>query len=167
MTDKNLGLAVLIKDWYQAECQKYLGNMKTYFKIHNYNPTYSLQEILYTVCLDIQLLEIYLKYIEAKTKAELLYFYIIPKVYKDSWDSYPIISSHSWVTSRLLEVLDDLLQPFLKQFPWVINSIKEFVCQLEALPPYHRENMWLVTKDVIAFYTNISIMKLADIIANL
>lgn len=167
MTDKNLGLAVLTRDWYRAECQKHLGNVKTYSKIHNYNPTYSLQEILYTVRHDVQLPEVYLKYIEAKTKAELPHFYVIPKVHKDPWASRPIVPSHSWVTSRLSEVLDDLLRPLLKQFPWVIDSTKEFVRQLEALPPYHGENVWLVTGDVTAFYTNIPTVESADIIANL
>lgn len=57
--------------------------MKIYSKIHNYNLTYSIQETLYIVYQTIQLSEVYLKYIEAQTKAKLFYFYIIPKIYKN------------------------------------------------------------------------------------
>ena len=167
LTDKNLGIAVITRDWYRAECHRHLSNLKTYAKVYNYNPVYSLQETLYTVRHEVELPEVYLKYIEAKTKAELPHFYVIPKVHKEPWASRPIVPSHSWVTSRLSEVLDDLLRPLLKQFPWVIDSTKEFVRQLEALPAYYGENTWLVTGDVTAFYTNVPTVESADIIANL
>lgn len=49
----------------------------------------------------------------------------------------------------------------------MIESIKEFLCQLEVLTLYYRENVWLVTGDVTAFYANIPIIKSADIITNL
>lgn len=48
-----------------------------------------------------------------------------------------------------------------------MDSTKEFICQLEALPPYYGENIWFVTGDMTAFYTNVSNVKSADIIANL
>ncbi len=46
ITDKNLGLAVITKDWYREEVQKYLCNQKTYFKCNDFMPDPSLQEIL-------------------------------------------------------------------------------------------------------------------------
>ncbi len=167
MTYKNLILAVLTRDWYRAECQKDLGNLKTYSKIHNYNSTYSLRKSLHTVCHKVELPEVYLEYIEAKAKAHLSHFHMISKVHKNSWASCSIVLSHSWMTSRLSGVLNDLLWPLLKQFPWVIDSTKEFVRQLEALPPYYRENIWLVTEDLTAFHTNVPTVKLADITANI
>lgn len=156
-----------MRDWYWAKYQKHLGNVSIYSKIHNYNPIYNLQETLYTICHKVQLLKIYLKYIEAQTKTELPYFYIIPKVHKDLWTFCLIVPSHFLITSRFLEVLDNLLYLLLKQFSQMIDSTKEFVYQLEALSSYYRENLWLVTRDVTSFYTNVPIIELGDIIANL
>lgn len=48
---------------------------------------FTLQETLYTVCHKVQLSEIYLKLIDAKTKAQLPYFYVISKVHKEPWAS--------------------------------------------------------------------------------
>lgn len=81
--DKNLGFIVIKRDYYYIKYQKHWSNNKTYSKILDYNPIYSLQKILYTVCYKLQLLEIYFKYIKARSKPKLSYFYVIPRVYKD------------------------------------------------------------------------------------
>ena len=141
LTDKNFGIAVITKDWYQNKYHQDLSNIKTYIKIDNYNLVYSLQKTLYSVCHEIKLPEVYLKYIKAKTKAKFPHFYVISKVHKNPLAFLPILPSHSWVTLRLLEVLDNLLCPLLKKFRWVIDCTKKFICRLEAVPVYYWENI--------------------------
>lgn len=116
LIDKNLGIVVIIKDWYRAKCQEYLSNLKISTKVYNYNSVYNLQETLYMVYHKIELPGIYLKYIKTKIKTELPHFYIISKVHKKPWTSRLIVPSYSWITSRLLEVLNNFLRLLPKQF---------------------------------------------------
>lgn len=58
----------------------YLGNLLTDIKVYSYNPTFSLQGMLYTIYYNINLSKIYLKYIKIKTKTEFTSYYVISKV---------------------------------------------------------------------------------------
>ena len=124
-----------------------------------------LAEVM-TVVEQSNLLERYLKYVRAKTKAILPTFYAISKVYKEPWLSRPIVPSHSWVTSRLSKVLDSLLRLLLKHYLWVVNSIKDVIKAIEAVDlPIN--GCRLVTGDIKAFYTNVPMKEASAIVAEI
>jgi hypothetical protein len=95
------------------------------------------------------------RYIRERTKNNLPEFHAIPKVHKTPWTLRPIVPSHSWVTTTTSEVLDHLCQPLLKHFPWVVASSKEVIKKIEQVRVSPGKPIWIMTGDVVAFYTNI------------
>jgi len=99
------------------------------------------------------------KYIQASI-IELPRFYIIPKVYKSPWASRPIVSSHSLITSRVAEVVDYALQPFIPLFPSILSSSKEVIEIIHKVDSF--ADCWIITGDVKAMYTDIDPFKAID-----
>ena len=162
-----LGLAVFKVDWYQKRVyDDHLCDGRTYRIDYRNNVTQMCFAEVMTTVEQSNLPERYLKYVRAKTKAILPTFYAIPKVHKKPWPSRPIVLSHSWVTSRLLEVLDLLLRPLLKHYPWVVNSTKDLIKTIEAVNlPIN--GCRLVTGDIKTFYTNVLVKKAPAIVTEI
>lgn len=163
LTDKNLGLAVFPKDWYKHACMKMLGDLSSYRMAKDLD----VEQVF------LQLMEQLEKwklpsnmenFIRERTQKELPVFHAIPKVHKKPWALRPIVPSHSWVTSRLSEVIDHLCRPLLDKLPWVVDSTKRVLQKLEKVKT-NSEKCWIVTGDVVAFYTNIQSTECADIVA--
>lgn len=158
LTDKNLGIACLSRDWYLAECVKHLQS-KNYFKYEDAPDTTELLEDVLGKFDELKLPEKFRKFVHAKTESQYPRFHVIPKVHKNPWGSRPIVPSHSWITSRMSEVADSLLRPLLLEFPWVVDSTKEVLQQVQRQIRYPESDVWLVTGDVEAFYTNVPIVQ--------
>ncbi|EKD16963.1 hypothetical protein MBM_04540 [Drepanopeziza brunnea f. sp. 'multigermtubi' MB_m1] len=157
ITDKNLGLSVISLDWYKEQVAIHMSNTKAY----------TLLDFI-PISLGKQLEEIYespylpasiKKYIRASTN-DLPTFYVIPKVHKHPWASRPIIPSHSWITSRVAEVIDYALQPELPNFPSVLTSTQDFLTKIRKVDSF--DGCWIVTGDVTAMYTNIDPFRAID-----
>ena len=150
ITDKNLGLSVISLEWYQAQCLLHLSNSFAYKEedIHISSLFRELNEIATSRYLPSTIRS----YIQASTST-LPRFYVIPKVHKIPWSSRPIVPSHSWITSKVAEVVDYALQPFISRYPSILSSSKEVI---EKLPKIESlANCWIVTGDVVSMYTNI------------
>lgn len=104
------------------------------------------------------------RFIEKKSEARIPEFHAIPKVHKTPWTLRPIVPSHSWVTSRVSEVVDHLCRPILAKLPWVVDSSKQVINNLGQIR-IESEDVWICTGDVVAFYTNINADACADILA--
>lgn len=150
ITDKNLGLAVVTRQWYMEQCLKHLSQQNAYEESEP-----SLEDLacqLKDLVHSFQWNKETRKYLQTTT-ADLPRFHVIPKVHKTPWASRPIIPSHSWVTSRASEVIDKYLQKFVRRIPYVLDSSKTFVNKIRQI---HLEGQCtLVTGDVKAMYTNI------------
>ena len=162
-TDKNLGLCVVTLDWYKEQCSIHLRNTVAYSdknEIDMFGIRHALLDIL-----DSQYLPASIKKWILSTTEDMPKFYVLPKVHKSPWASRPIIPSHSWITSRVAEVVDYCLQPYLTRFPTILNSTQEFISKLRqlSLP----ENCWLVTGDVTAMYTNIPSPEAIDVVGSI
>lgn len=156
LTDKNLGLAVFPVSWYDTTLLQMLADTNTY----EWVTEVPIEELLKKLMKQVrkwQLPPNMTKYITSKTKTELPMFHAIPKVHKDPWALRPIVPSHSWVTSCVSVVLDHLLQPILKQIPWIVSSSKEVIVGLQEVTLLPNKPMWILTGDVVSFYTNIPI----------
>lgn len=82
LTDKNLGIACLLQDWYLAECVKHL-QFKNYFKYEDVPDTTELLEDVLGKFDELKLPEKFRKFVHAKTKSQYLQFHVIPKVHKN------------------------------------------------------------------------------------
>lgn len=152
ITDKNLGLAVVTKEWYDDQCRLHLGNAAAYERFDTDIDMLS-NEILDTLQ-NARLRPNILAYLGTSTRS-LPRFHVIPKIHKDPWASRPIVPSHSWATSRASEVVDFFLQPTLRKYPWVLQSTRDLLDALRSFDPDTDDELWLVTGDVRAMYTNI------------
>jgi hypothetical protein len=162
ITDKNLGLAVLSKDWYITQCQAMLADMSTYDSI-------DLDEIEYIQTEGLsRLSDITDKGDFEPSTTEYLSlslndsaipeFHAIPKVHKTPWKLRPIVPSHSWFTRRASEVCDFALRECLRRkYPWVVDSTREVISAVQDKTISRQDNIWLITGDVEAFYTNVNV----------
>lgn len=150
ITDKNLGLSVVSIAWYQEQCRVHLSNAVAY-REHEIRME-GLRRNLEEICSSTHLPSQVRKYLRASTSM-LPRFYVIPKVHKTPWSSRPIIPSHSWITSKVAEVVDYALQPMIELYPSILNSSKELVARLSKIDSV--EGCWFITGDVTAMYTNI------------
>lgn len=152
ITDKNLGLAVVTSQWYIDQCQEHLRNTIAYaprqIKLDSLKEKYDLllQSGRWTPAI--------FRYLETAT-CDVPRFHVIPKVHKQPWSSRPIIPSHSWITSKASEVVDYFLQPTVKETVPILQSTRHFLSRLRQQDLDLGEDVWLVTGDVKAMYTNI------------
>lgn len=87
-------------------------------------------------------------------------FYGIPKMYKTSLALRLIVPSHSWYTIELAKYISILFQPLVAQFPWVIQSIRNFVNILGGYRRNHTSKSLMCVGDVKSLYTSIPKAKL-------
>ena len=167
ITDKNLGLSIMSKDWYNQQCELLLSDestydlitqdVLTYYRTEAYN---RIEAIVRGSSFSPQTSEYLLA---SKEDGQLPEFHGIPKVHKIPWRMRPIIPSHSWITRRSSEVCDFALREYVKSmFPWVMESTKEVISCLQRKTIIRSEEIWLVTGDVEAFYTNVNLPSTID-----
>ncbi|KAI7772861.1 hypothetical protein LA080_016316 [Diaporthe eres] len=162
ITDKNLGLAVVEKNWYISEVSKMLSDSKTYRRIEwtyldeiRDSIRFGFSELLKSVDLPASTRE----YLNTWGQdVGIPHFHGIPKVHKETWSLRPIIPSHSWATRKFSEVADFLLRQCIKEvLPWCIESTRVLMQKLEEVAITRSDDVWLVTGDVQSFYTNVPI----------
>jgi len=163
LTDKNLGLAVFPKEWYVKAIQEMLTDEATYEVVFTANEE-KLRDKLNRKLSRWKLPKSMEKYVRHKTELRMPQFHAIPKVHKSPWTLRPIVPSHSWVTSRVSEVIDYLCRPILEKLPWVVNSTKQVINNLSQVDG-SSEDIWICTGDVVAFYTNIDARQCARTVA--
>ncbi|CAD6499801.1 BgTH12-03908 [Blumeria graminis f. sp. triticale] len=155
ITHKNLGLAVVTKSWYCNEITTHISNTDAYqlvglVHLHDINMKFK------SIVRNHVFSTVIKKYLN-ETTTELPRFHVIPKIHKIPWSSRPIIPSHSWITSRASEVIDYFIQPYLKNYPFELNSTKSFLAGLRKIASkmHSLEGCILASGDVKAMYTNI------------
>jgi hypothetical protein len=160
LTDKNLGLAVFPRQWYTEQVTKMLQDEYTYERVSPADTDLLLGK-LFDKLSKWRLPKNMDTYVRQKTTTSVPHFHAIPKVHKTPWTLRPIVPSHSWVTSRLSEVIDYLCRPILAKLPWVVDSTKQVINHLSKIRT-DSPDVWICTGDVVAFYTNINSKKCAE-----
>lgn len=163
LTDKNLGLAVFPRNWYISEVMKMLTEGDTYQRVPQLD-TEKLHRKMIEKLDKWKLPPNMDRYVREKTKQTIPAFHAIPKVHKTPWALRPIVPSHSWVTSCLSQVVDHLCRPILQHLPWVVDSSKQVINNLEGIST-DSDDVWICTGDVVAFYTNIDSEDCARVVA--
>lgn len=167
LTDKNLGVAIISKPWYQQQCINMLSDGLTYMALSEDDVLWYQNEALKRIKEITDLLPFAdqtKEYLHTSSEdMDIPSFHGLPKVHKTVWSFRPIIPSHSWVTRRASEVSDFILRGFhKKEFPWVVDSTKDVINLIEKETILRTEQIWLVTGDVTSFYTNVSVTDTID-----
>jgi hypothetical protein len=170
-SDKNMGLCILDRSWYVAECQRQLGDATTYTAV----PAASIPSLVSALQRQAgeladawanQLPGDVLKYIRAAAVGPhtVPYFYLLPKVHKlpavtrehlHLLKGRPIAACHSWVTNAMSVYLADVLNDTChKLFSQVLPDSRTLVKLLEQSTV--SRDAYLVTFDVESMYPSIN-----------
>lgn len=170
-SDKNMGLCIMDRSWYVAECLRLLSAACTYKPIPAASMpgiTSRLQHEALQLCYRWQQFlppEVF-KYISAATQytSVVPYFYLLPKVHKlpeisrsylDMLKGRPIAACHSWVTNAVSVYLADILNATcFQQYGHVLPDTKTLVQVLESTSV--SRDAFLVTFDVESMYPSIN-----------
>lgn len=169
-SDKNMGLCILDRSWYIAECLRQLGSIDTYVPVSTPDMPQTIERLKQRA---MQLADFYrpylpadvYKYLQAAAAANHIvpFFYLLPKVHKlpavtrqhlHLLKGRPIAACHSWVTNPMSVYLADVLNDTcFRLFPQVLPDSKTLVSLLEnTTVPQHA---FLVTFDVESMYPSI------------
>lgn len=168
ITDKNLGVSVVEKEWYSTGVRKFLS-ADTFMPVTGTHVEQSwewLEEKLKQLSesedergcrnpLPKNFLA-FIRWTDSESPKELPQFHMIPKVHKNPWKLRPIVPMHKYATTRLAMVVQHYLHPLLNKFPWICESSQRFVHDLLV---FNRDKgvymPRMFTGDVVSMYTNI------------
>lgn len=155
ITDKNLGLAVVTRDWYREQVVKHLGLEVYQQRIvvpwermeDEYHNLKVLAEVLPKPIQD---------FLDNPDRdRNIPNFHAIPKIHKNPWKIRPIVPMHSFFTTRLAMVVHYYLHPLVNQYPWICQSSRQFVSDLLRNTRGKNVHWRMFTGDVQSMYTNI------------
>lgn len=175
--DKNLGLVILDKAWYVAECQRQLADTATYRMVPAAEAagvqSQLRQELLQCVSVRGHALPGQVHTFlttTAATHTTFPEFYLLPKIHKlpsvtpaflSQLKGRPIVASHSWVTTPASTWLADVLNAACTEaFPHVLPDSRALVVQVESTPV--ARDSFLVTFDVESMYPSVDVPLAVD-----
>lgn len=167
ISDKNLGLVVVTRDWYETEVKKFLA--LSVFRDFPQNFAEFHQDTCHG--LDILRREYesptgrFLSFLSDRkmdrfwnqcwTRKDIPKFHGIPKIHKDPWKLRPIVPMHSYVTSPLAIILQKMLLPVQRSFSWICESSRTLASEVAEFNKTNTTSLRLHTGDVTAMYTSI------------
>ena len=163
--DKNLGVAVLRRDWYIKEAlgTTYLGNPNTYQAVEQQPPLEPIITKLRAIC-DSQtwlpqpkihkLLEDFTSDY-TRDRVKLCRMYFLPKLHKPTLALRPICASLGWITYWTSVYIHLSIFPLLKRIPTYLSNSAQLVTLIEQLKP-PKEFIFLEA-DVDNLYPSINI----------
>jgi len=163
ISDKNLGITCVTKDWYSDQCKAFLQN-QIFKRVRQEDLPF--QEINLH-CMDASQRPQFPPDIQRhlfgydKT-CQIPVFHGIPKIHKTPWKLRPIVPMHSFATARLAQVVDHYLKSVIERLPTVITSSRQFVKRILTVNAGLRKGWKMGTGDVTAMYTNIPSKALAN-----
>lgn len=164
--DKNLGLTLMDKCWYDMEVLRQLEDTITYKEVDMKSMPKEIERI-YSTFMEMfdeahkkgVITPEILKYLQKTvTPATTIIprFYCLPKIHKPILSGRPIVPSHTWITAPASIWLDHILQPLVKEFIYtLIKDTVSLINILESLPL--PTNCKFMTADIVSLYTNINI----------
>ena len=165
--DKNMGLVVLDKEWYQGECARLLEDPSVYVEVPAEQMPQVIHQLRHAL---VNILGSWKhafpaavhKYLLASTHAvaQVPHFYLLPKVHKmqevtraylHQLKGRPIAANHSWITTAASIYLADMLnEACYRQFPQVLPNSTTLVKLLES--SVVSAEAYLVTFDIENMY---------------
>jgi hypothetical protein len=173
-TDKNLGCAVVTRDWYINQCNKILGDKSSYLTFEPSTGNFiAFKKLMKKRRLIVDLAENWTwPGITKQQRSFLVHcisgenpweglprFYGIPKIHKNPWKLRPIIPCHSAMQNPVAKLLSVLLKPIIAKRPYVLEGSKALAMALDKVVLPFGKKVWIVSGDVTAFYPNIPVEK--------
>jgi hypothetical protein len=173
ISDKNLGIVVTTREWYEEEVSRFLRTEVTPGSPLFVRLVGSFEAYRLRVCTALDALRRengesespILPFLDdSKTKRfwdqcwmkrDIPKFHGIPKIHKNPWKLRPIVPMHSYVTSPLAIILHHMLLPIQRKFPWICESSRTLTSEVATYNKYLRSPTRLHTGDVTAMYTSI------------
>jgi len=168
-TDKNLGLILLSKEWYQSECERQLSDTSVYTKLEKdqvLGKLADLQSHCSLICKSLKFIPYHLKkYLietfegkKATQEFKFCIFYILPKIHKSGpIKGRPICSNTGFVTHALSAVVDRILQPYVQKTATYIKDSFSLVQRVANLTIPADQEVTLFAFDVVSLYPSIPI----------
>lgn len=169
ISDKNLGIVIVTRDWYEQQVGQFLrlpvfrifpGNFEDFhtetchgldaLRREYQNPRSDIVPFLR----DKKMMTFWNQCWALK---DLPRFHGIPKIHKDPWKLRPIVPMHSYVTSRLALILHSMLLPVQRSFPWICESSRNLASEVAGYNKNLYTSTRLHTGDVTAMYTSITL----------
>lgn len=167
ISDKNLGIVVVTRDWYAQQVEKFLVP-PIFSQFHG-----NFGEFHHQTCSALRLLrhghhpnDPVLPFLsgrrmerfwnECLIKKDVPRFHGIPKIHKNPWKLRPIVPMHSYVTSQLAIILHHMLLPVQRSFSWICESSRTLASEVAEYNKTLSTSTRLHTGDVSAMYTSIT-----------
>lgn len=164
-SDKNLGFVIVNSSWYLQEVNKHLSDKKTYAQVNSVNYDDALKQIE-TIVSNYKDESKYLVNKTLRQTTDLIHrlgdeealpiFHVLPKVHKTPVKTRPVIPSINSMTSLFSKYIDNLLQPVLRKFHWVVTGTLDTIHKLEELRVID-EDIMIISADAESLYTNIDV----------
>lgn len=170
--DKNLGITIMTRTWYESEMKRQLSDMTTYrpSQWHAFIVTQIQTRINAVVLRGTQSGVLSSKEDKYITKNPMVKhspcpLYGMPKIHKLSnittemhkLTCRPIVSCVTYITTPLSQWIDWVLQPLVLNIPTVIKDSKSFVNMIETFTIEHRlkDECLLLVADIGSLYPSI------------
>ncbi len=158
--DKNLGLILMSKEWYIAECERQLSDASTYGKVHSVSLTGIQKRVLsFIATLEGKIPPNEHKWLRHETLrlCQLPQFYIMPKLHKNPVKGRPIVACHSWCTWPLSKWVANRINPYAAKQETVLTDTNALIEILGRVELREDDDILLSTADVESLYTSIPI----------
>lgn len=175
--DKNLGITVVDRNWYEQECLTFLNNNDNYSQISKgivENTITFIKDIIISNTLappshslskqTARRVSMCNDWIRLRCDDYTIpYFYILPKVHKPILAGRPITASHSWILSNFGIWFAYFLQPLIDRYQPVVKNTTDTIIQLDQLQRrcgaalFQSTRLLCITADVRSLYPSIPI----------
>lgn len=175
ISDKNLGIVVTTREWYEDEVINFLNtnidndeSQPLFLRLVGTFEAYRLNVCSKLNCLrrvggdeDNPILDFLSDkktcqfWDQCWTKRDVPKFHGIPKIHKNPWKLRPIVPMHSYVTSPLAIILHHMLLPIQRKFSWICESSRTLASEVADYNKHISTPTRLHTGDVTAMYTSI------------
>jgi hypothetical protein len=169
-TDKNLGMAVSHREWYNIQCEALLSNTDHYRVLDTHEVMHYLTKqctrMDYLADLATTLREsvkggaqlpgfFRSKITKTGERHHVPAFHGIPKIHKTPTGMRPIIPCHSAIQNPAAKFVSKILKPIISDTESILQSSRQFCNELSNLHIHRDRKTWLITGDVVAFYPNV------------
>lgn len=173
-TDKNLGTAVVSRDWFIRSCEALLEDKLNYRVIDADEKKALLHKTLHNVLSlstlpgmeENKQLSGYLrsKVPLADESPKLPVFYGIPKIHKKPIKMRPIVPCHSNMQAPAAKYVSKQLKPLVNSRPYILRGSKDLAQKLSKVVIPYGKKAYLISGDIVAFYPNIPKSKALKIV---
>jgi hypothetical protein len=175
ITDKNLGAAIITRQWFIEGSKNCLSDAENYETISPAERQYILEETVADVRTLSELAEkagmteqlckfLTSKCPEDETREPAVpRFYGIPKIHKQPVKFRPIVPCHSCVQAPAAKFVSKTLKPLISARRKVLKGTKQLAADLKNYKISAHRKKFLVSADIVAFYPSLPLEKTIDL----